>query len=434
LVLARVSGVELPAEEESVLDLDSLVGDIKAHADEVAASADETRRQREAAVAQLRVAAGLQDLRKAVDDFGQDLAVPIQDRDLTATYLAPPAEDYTVIAADGSQIAPDFHHVAPWYVINTGCAVFRYGAPSGRSRCRLTSHPDLKPPQRARATLLDDDGVGHSDARAVSVSQPGPLEAERLLAELQLSAELLESEADAGRTVLLLDGPLVQWRMITQIANLEERDRIIAAFSGLLRRARELEVPVAGYISRSRAIEWITLLRFTLCPEVAKLGAPCTACAALLLKSFTTPSHVAHHGSLAGLRDVELAGELLYERGARSQVLELKSRVWTRISGGDQGAAGFFYLNTGTEIGRVELPQWVWEDDDHMERLHSVLWDQCEAGSGYPMVLAEAHEAAVIRGADRSAFYHVIERVLSERGIPVAATSAKAASKRRPMA
>ena len=69
-----------------------------------------------------------------------------------------------------------------------------------------------------------------------------------------------------------------------------------------------------------------------------------------------------------------------------------------------------------------------------MERLHAVLWDQCVSGKGYPMVLSEAHEAAVVRGADRSMFYALIERVLSDRGVVDPITSAKALSKSRPLA
>ena len=122
----------------------------------------------------------------------------------------------------------------------------------------------------------------------------------------------------------------------------------------------------------------------------------------------------------------------------RTEVLELKSKVWSETTG-DDGTAGFFYLNTGPqtkggEIARVETPKWVWEDDLLMERLHAALWDQCDAGHGYPMVLSEAHEAAVVRAPDRQAFYTLVERVLSKRGVDHASTSAKALSKRRPMA
>ena len=137
------------------------------------------------------------------------------------------------------------------------------------------------------------------------------------------------------------------------------------------------------------------------------------------------------------MRDIQLAERLLARGGMRTEVVELQSQVWQRISGG-ACTAGFFYLNTGLdaggEIARVEVPQWVWESDALMERLHAGLWDQCEAGHGYPMALAEAHQAAVVRAADREAFYAVIERILNDHGVLNAAASAKALSKRRPLA
>jgi hypothetical protein len=107
--------------------------------------------------------------------------------------------------------------------------------------------------------------------------------------------------------------------------------------------------------------------------------------------------------------------------------------MWNEVSDG-AGGVGFFYLQAGTEVARVELPEWVWTDPEQMRLLHSTVWDQCVAGRGYPMVLSEAHEAAVVRGPERNAFYLLIERLLSTYDLPEATLSAKATSKRRPLA
>src|SRR5687767_2860884 len=106
-------------------------------ADEVARSARETLEARRRAVEQLESARGMDGLRAAVLGSGEDMALPVEGRDMGRAYPPPPVGDYTVLATDGSQVAPDYHHVAPWYVINTGGALFRYGAPPGRARCRL---------------------------------------------------------------------------------------------------------------------------------------------------------------------------------------------------------------------------------------------------------------------------------------------------------
>lgn len=421
-----------------MLDLDHLITDLQALAGDLADSARETLRRRAAAVQDMTSAAGMEGLREAVKSFAdavdQDMALPAEGRRMDGVHPWIPAEPYTIIATDGSQIAPDYHHIAPWYVINTGCAVLRYDPPHNRDRFRLSSHPDLRPPRRATAPDEADEDATRQDGRAAAVGFSGKIEIERLQAELDLATRLIEDEADADRTVLLLDGPLVQWRMITDLRG-EEQRRILDSFRGMLEAARERRVAVAGFISRSRSVEWVTLLRFSLCPEVAQHGRLCARCRETLLRRNTEPAPSDHHAPLAGLRDTGLAEEVLkgHGRGARTEVVQLRSERWRKMTGAED-AAGFCYLHTGTEVARVELPQWVWEDSVLIDRLHSALCDQCESGGGYPMVLSEAHEAAVIRAPERQTFYALIERILNEQTDFEALTSAKATSKRRPLA
>jgi hypothetical protein len=65
----------------------------------------------------------------------------------------------------------------------------------------------------------------------------------------------------------------------------------------------------------------------------------------------------------------------------------------------------FVYLNTGQEIVRVEFSAWL------IDKIHDYLVyivDQINKGSGYPVVLAEAHIQAVISNQDRFYFYKLI--------------------------
>lgn len=417
-----------------MLDLEAVLESMHGLADEVRQSREETLRRRELGQQQIHAAGELTGLRKAVLEFKQEMALPAEGQGMGETHAPPPAGDYTVIATDGSQVAPDYHHVSPWYVINAGCAVMRYGAPPGRSRSRLSSHPTLKPPRRV-GTSPDGETDPQADARAAAVNPGGKIEVERLRAELELASKLLDEEGDPGRTVLLLDGPLIQWRMISDLRG-PEKGEIIRLFKELVSRSKELRIPIAGFISRSRAIEWVTLLRFSLCPDVAAFGHLCDRCRSSLLRYNMEPPKDAHHEPLAGLRDTELAAGLLdrSQRGWRTSLVELQSKIWNKEITEGAGAAGFFYLQTGAEIARVELPQWVWEDEQQMSLLHGAIWDQCEVGHGYPMALAEAHESAVVRAPERDAFYMVVERILRDHDAGDAAPSAKARSKRRPLA
>jgi hypothetical protein len=65
----------------------------------------------------------------------------------------------------------------------------------------------------------------------------------------------------------------------------------------------------------------------------------------------------------------------------------------------------FVYLNTGQEIVRVEFSAWL-QDKIHDYLVYIV--DQINKGSGYPVVLAEAHMQAVISNQDRFYFYKLI--------------------------
>lgn len=65
----------------------------------------------------------------------------------------------------------------------------------------------------------------------------------------------------------------------------------------------------------------------------------------------------------------------------------------------------FVYLNTGQEIVRLEFSAWL-QDKIHDYLVYII--DQINKGSGYPVVLAEAHMQAVISNQDRFYFYKLI--------------------------
>jgi hypothetical protein len=71
----------------------------------------------------------------------------------------------------------------------------------------------------------------------------------------------------------------------------------------------------------------------------------------------------------------------------------------------------FFYLNTGNEIARVEVPAWIAHNNELLEQVASLILDQATKGRGYPITLAEAHEQAVVKGPDREFFYHVVQKL-----------------------
>jgi hypothetical protein len=76
----------------------------------------------------------------------------------------------------------------------------------------------------------------------------------------------------------------------------------------------------------------------------------------------------------------------------------------------------FFYLNVGAEVVRVEIPAWAARRPELVGLVHALCLDQARKGRGYPVALAEAHECAIVRGADRAAFLNLLNRHLVKTG------------------
>jgi NurA-like 5'-3' nuclease len=130
--------------------------------------------------------------------------------------------------------------------------------------------------------------------------------------------------------------------------------------------------------------------------------------------------------SLNELTDRDIFGRHL-KPGERSAVFDSRSSVIRNYYGG-QGIS-FFYLKLENEVARVEIPSWVADRPELLDLTHAVILKQCDSGMGYPVALMEAHEQAVVSGADREQFWRLVQGEL-ERDNMSAAVSAKNWSKR----
>jgi hypothetical protein len=91
----------------------------------------------------------------------------------------------------------------------------------------------------------------------------------------------------------------------------------------------------------------------------------------------------------------------------------------------------FFYLHTGTQLARVELPLWI-RDAGLLDVVHGIVLDQCRARRaetpGYPVALTLAHQEAILTTSDRQAIAWMVEEALARRQVYVV-SSAKAQMK-----
>ena len=129
--------------------------------------------------------------------------------------------------------------------------------------------------------------------------------------------------------------------------------------------------------------------------------------------------------SMADVLDRDLFAGLL-KSGERSALFISPSKVQKRYG---RHLVHFFYLRVDEEIARVKVPRWVAEDQSRLGLVHAVLVDQCHRGQGYPVALSEAHEKAVVTGADRDVFWRMVDESMANEHVD-SVESGKSRSKR----
>jgi len=317
----------------------------------------------------------------------------------------PPA--FAVMATDGSHIDIDRHRAVRCCLINIGSVVLGYGAEPGAV---LESRPSL---------YYDEADM------VIAPTRPGErkqliegslLSIKRDMEEMKRLAELA-AEAKAGLpTLALADGSLIQWTL-EPYSEAVTREMLHEGYLKCLAEMRRLNserpLAVASYISYPGSTDVVNLLKVILCPcrEI-----DCDKCPYAEDKPCE---------AVEGVLDRQLFDGLLAE-GERSALFISASKIQKEYG---EHRVQFFYVRTGEEIARVEVPQWVASDGALLNLTHALVVDQCRRGYGYPVALSEAHEQAVVTGADREEFWQLVEQSLAEEKVP-ASGSAKSFSKR----
>ena len=121
-----------------------------------------------------------------------------------------------------------------------------------------------------------------------------------------------------------------------------------------------------------------------------------------------TPSNQEPCALVDGVVDSAVVG-FYVEPHHRTAVFKNNSQI--SASYPEHVAPYFFYLNVGDEIARVEISAWIAQNKALTDLVASIVLDQALKGRGYPVVLAEAHEQAVVKGPDRQFFYHLLDKV-----------------------
>ncbi len=333
---------------------------------------------------------------------------------MAATWPAPPlAADHVVVAVDGSHIDVDRHSPVRCFLINTGYVTIRYGElPSAD----LASTPRL---------FVGDDEMSIRNP-AGNREQPieGPvLGMLRAVMEIEGLVDLVEAAPPELPVLALLDGSLILWELAggafpDYVRKALLDDRLLPALDRLKELGRTRTVAVASQVSLPRSTDVINALRISE-PVCRHSTLNCDGNCGQLKRGDR------HCDTIAGVTDRELF-EALLQPGERSAVFETTSSIVQEHYRDHR--VQFCYINVGEEICRLEIPEWS-ASGPALELAHAGIVSQAEKGHGYPLAIQEAHEQAVVNGADREYFAQLVEEMLSAEGLPTG-TSQKARSKR----
>ena len=327
--------------------------------------------------------------------------------------VPPPPDEFTVMATDGSQIDIDRHLSARCFIINIGSVILNYGS---NPDAILDSSPNLYSDDKDLAMTAPDGRGRQQPVEGALLGIKRSVEECRRLAAMA-------TEIPAGASALaLMDGSLILWGLVSKdypefvLEELMDRG-FIRCLDEIKKLNKDRRLAIASYISFPRSTDVVNTLRVAICPsEIPDCDRYCAEIAAGKREC----------DAVAGVRDRELFYKLLAD-GERSALFISRSSIVEKRYG--MHRIHFFYLRVDDEIARIEVPQWVAMDKNLLNLAHCLVLDQCRRGYGYPVALSEAHEQAVVTGADRENFQRLLEMSLAEEKIPLT-TSAKSRSKR----
>ena len=370
----------------------------------------EKRKRLQCALDTLKSRAGdTAELRRKITSSKTTWLVADPQGSLDGHYAAPPTPaDFTVMAVDGSHIDVDRHRATRCYLINTGSVVIHYGDNPGAN---LFSLPRLYA-EDEDLVILPPGGKGREQ-----LIEGNLLGIKRGIEECRQLATLAMESLPGSANLALLDGSLLLWSLAAYPDFVTEA-LLDKSFLSYLEDMRKLNhdrrLAIASYISFTRSADVVNALRVALCPhKPVDCDRFCSA-------------QARDCDMVAGVQDKQLFSNLLAE-GERSTLFISQSSINEKHYGAH--LVHFFYIRVGDEISRVEVPQWVAIDVSLLNLTHSLVYDQCRRGHGYPVAMSEAHEQAVVTGADRENFWELVESSLEEERLPVSG-SAKSFSKR----
>ena len=313
------------------------------------------------------------------------------------------SQPHITVATDGSQISPSAHEITGSFLINIGLISIPYFAKD--IPVNLSSEPTIYNSQEEINPKIGSENIPEEDL----------ISYERTLKEIEELVKLAKNYSKYNLPLIaLLDGTLIHWHIEKFSSYFIEN--FIKRFSDSMHELKSLRIPVASFLSNSRSNDVINMLRIYKCPyesvdckkhcgNLDSRNLPCNPCL-----------------DYAPVLDRRLIEKYFRDKntkaGTRTVLFKSNSKILNYYP--DDLKVSFFYMNTGSEIARVEIPSYVANDKSLLELTHNAVSLQCKVGFGYPVTLSEAHLQAVVNKADRQVFYDLVkEQLLKGKHNPV---------------
>ena len=285
--------------------------------------------------------------------------------------------DYTAIAADGSEVPINEDFFFPYYIINIGFIALKYGK----------NHFFFAD---SNAKIYFEENELYEKVGDKSFLVRGELlSSKMLLEESKKLEELLKDFYTVEVPVLaLFDGTLIQW----EIKETSEtyKNNFVKNFQRMILKALQLKAPLAGYISGTRSRDVMEMIRIF-----------------LEMKGEDFDKQL-----LSIIKDADIF-KIILRKGERSAIFRSNAPILNLY----KAPIYFFFLNVGSEVVRIEIPEFIAFDNDLLEITCALILSQSNKGDGYPVVLKEAHEQAVIKSSERVFIEELFIDFLRKKGI-----------------
>lgn len=312
-------------------------------------------------------------------------AIPLHEPVSDTIDIPPHPSRANIIATDGSQIYPDRHGVALYYLINIGSILFPHGI-SQPPTCNSQ-------PQVFFETSDLYDGTNTVGSTTIDTR--------RSIAEVGELARLAAEVVDTAPTLALIDNGLILYGE-PHSRNQHEHDAAVIDYLERLDYLQSSGAALAGIIDRPRSNQVLSLVHLScLCPDEI------TSESLHYLDKFERISDAMLFSNLApGERSA------LFMNASSENLHKYQPRGHKMC---------FFYVNAGqpgwTSLLRVEIPVWVAQDVDKLQLVHAGVLEQCRATGGFPYVLMRAHELAVVSTYERRQVDNMVAQTMIKRGL-----------------